>query len=217
LSADTTALVVGLGRFGHALAGELTSLGMSVFAIDLEPARVRACADDLWRVAEADATDPEVLHQIGAADMDIAVVSIGESVEASVLAAYELLRLEGPRVLAKARTESHAEILARIGVERVIFPERDMGRRTAHTLVGSTVEYLELDPDYVLAEMAVPAPLVGKTLVEAQVRSRHRVSVVAVKHGERFTHALPDTVLGADDLIVIAGGVRDVTRFAELG
>lgn len=216
MSADRRALVVGLGRFGESLAFELTSLGIDVFGIDIDPARVRDCTDRLWRVAEADATDPETLRQIGAADMDMAVVAIGESIEASVMAAYELLQLDGPEVLAKARTNAHADILARIGVKRVVVPERDMGRRTAHTLLGSTMEYVELDENYVMAETLAPQEIVGKDLATAQVRSRHRVSVVAVKHGGgEFSHAMPETVIAADDVIVVAGIAEDVRRFTE--
>lgn len=211
------ALIIGLGRFGRALAGELHALGFDVQAIDRDPQRVLSCMDDMPRVIEADATNPDVLREVGAADVGLAVVAIGEDMAASIMATFELLRLGVPKVVAKAMTESHARILERIGAHRVVFAERDMGVRIAHTIIGSAVDYLELDADYVILETVVPEVMVDKTLEEAQVRSRHGVSVVCIKpQGGQFTHALPTTVPHTGDLVVIAGPPRKVMKFAEM-
>jgi trk system potassium uptake protein len=209
--------VLGLGRFGSAVGRELQSLGVDVLGVDIDPVAVRGAMEDLARVVEADAANIEALREIGAAEIALAVVAIGSSLEASMLATHALLELGVPNVVAKAMTESHAEILERIGAHRVVFVERDMGVRVAHLLVGRAIEYLKLDDDFVLIETAVPAPLVGKTLAEAQVRTRHGVSVVCVKPGGGpFTHAMPDTVLAAGDIIVVAGPPERAEAFAAL-
>lgn len=209
--------MLGLGRFGTAVARELESLGVEVLGVDIDPAAVRAAMEDLSRVVEADAGNVDALREIGAADLELAVVAIGSSLEASMLATHALLELGVRNVVAKAMTESHAEILERIGAHRVVFVERDMGVRVAHLLVGRAIEYLRLDDDFVLIETAVPPPLVGKTLAEAEVRTRHGVSVVCVKPGGGpFTHAMPDTVLSAGDIIVVAGPPERAEAFAAL-
>ena len=215
--ASGTALVIGLGRFGSALARELQVLGVNVTGVDLHPDSVRECMDDLARVVEADATNLDALREIGAADVQLAVVAIGDSLESSILATYGLLELGVPKVVAKAMSASHAEILERIGAHKVIFVERDMGVRAAHLAVGQLLEYVKLDHDFVLVETVVPVPLVGKTLAEAQVRSRHGVSVVCIKPGGgSFTHALPETVLHQGDVIVVAGPPKEAEAFAAL-
>lgn len=216
--ADRVAMVIGLGRFGSALAAELEELGVSVLGVDRDPVRVRGCMDRLSRVVEADATSIDALREIGAADVDLAVVAIGEHLEASILATYGLLELGVAEVVAKASNASHAEILERLGAHKVIFVERDMGVRVAHLAAGPLIEYVRLDDDFVLVETTVPPSLVGTTLEAAKVRSRHGVSVVCVKPaGGTFTHALPQTVLRGDDVVVVAGPPDAAQRFAALG
>ncbi len=215
--ASGTALVIGLGRFGSALARELQALGVDVTGVDLHPNAVRECMDDLGRVVEADATNLDALREIGAADVQLAVVAIGDSLESSLLATHGLLELGVPKVVAKAMSASHAEILERIGAHKVIFVERDMGVRATHLAVGQLLEYVRLDDDFILVETAVPPSLAGKTLAEAQVRSRHGVSVVCIKPaGGSFTHALPETVLHRGDVIVVAGPPKEAEAFAAL-
>jgi trk system potassium uptake protein TrkA len=209
--------VIGLGRFGRALARELQVLGVDVTGVDRDTGPVRECMDDLARVVEADATNPDALREVGAADVDLAVVAIGDSLEASILATHGLLELGVPKVIAKAMSASHAEILERIGAHKVIFVERDMGLRAAHLAVGRLIEYVPLDEDFVLVETTVPPSLVGKTLAEAQVRSRHGVSVVCIKpRGGAFTHALPETELHRSDVVVVAGPPKKAEAFAAL-
>lgn len=215
--ADRVAMVIGLGRFGSSMAAELEELGVSVLGVDLDPNRVRACMDGLTRVVEADATSIEVLREIGAGEVDIAVVAISNDLEASILATYGLLELGVKEVVTKASNASHAEILERLGTHKVVFVERDMGVRVAHMVAGKLIEYVRLDTDFVLVETTVPPSLVGRTLEKAQVRSRHGVSVVCIKPaGGSFTHALPETVLNDDDVIVVAGPPEKAQAFAAL-
>jgi trk system potassium uptake protein len=210
-------LVIGLGRFGRALATTLTSLGHEVLGIDTSERIVQSCAPKMTHVVRADATDIEVLRQLGAADFPSAVVAIGNDIQASILATYALVDLKVPRIWAKAITAEHGAILERVGAHRVVFPEREMGVRVAHTMVGRTVDYIELDEDFALIETQAPRDIVGRTLKDARVRARHDVTVVCVKRpGGTFTYSTPETVVNAGDLVVVAGPVRKAEAFAEL-
>jgi trk system potassium uptake protein TrkA len=210
-------LVIGLGRFGRTLAATLVRLGDEVLGVDVSPKVVQACADELTHVVVADATDVEALRQIGAGDFSRAIVAIGTDIEASILATYALVDLGVPRVWAKAVTAEHGAILERVGAHRVIFPEIEMGERVAHTMVGRTIDYVELDDDFVLIETTAPRDIAGRTLEEARLRRRYGVTVVAVKPpGGPFTYATPETVVNEGDLMVVAGPRDKAEAFASL-
>jgi trk system potassium uptake protein TrkA len=208
-------LVVGLGRFGSALASTLVELGHEVLAVDFDAARVQEHAQELTHVVQADSTSPHALRQLGAPDVDTAVVCIGTDVEASVLTAAALVDLDLPNIWAKAITEAHGRILERVGCHHVVFPEAEMGTRVAHLLTGSMLEYLPLGEDFAIVETTVPSSLHGARLGEAGVRAAYAVTVVCIKKaGQTFTYATADTLLEAGDLIVVAGRRADVRRFA---
>ena len=178
---------------------------------------MQACSSDLTQVVQADGTDVEALRQLGAGDFGTAVVAMGTEVEASILATYALVDVGVPRIWAKAITAAHGAILERVGAARVVFPERDMGVRVAHAMTGRTIDYLEVDAGFALVETTAPRDLIGRTLADAQVRSRHRVSVVCVKPvGGSFTYATPETVLREGDLLVVAGEKAAAEAFAGL-
>jgi trk system potassium uptake protein TrkA len=146
------------------------------------------------------------------------VVCIGTDVESSVLTTGALIDIPVENVWAKAITEPHGRILQRVGAHHVVFPEAEMGNRVAHLVTGSLLEYVALDDDFVLIETVVPRAYAGSTLGDSGIRARHRVTVVCVKpEGGSFTYAERDTVLGSDDLIVVAGHRADVEQFAERG
>jgi trk system potassium uptake protein TrkA len=215
--ADNQTLVIGLGRFGQVLAETLVELGDEVLGVDSDQRVVQDCADALTHVVRADSTDAEALRQIGAANFERAVVAIGSDIQASILTTYNLVDLGVATIWAKAVTVEHGAILRRVGAGRVVFPERDMGVRVAHSMIGRTVDYIELDEDFVLLETAAPGELVGRTLREAGVRARHDLTVVCIKRpGGRFSYATPDTRVDAGDLVVVAGTVAAAQAFAEL-
>jgi trk system potassium uptake protein len=217
LASDDQILVIGLGRFGRALARTLTRLGQDVLGVDASPKVVQICSTDMIHVVQADATDAEALRQIGAADFGRAVVAIGSDVQGSILATYALVDLGVTRIWAKAITDEHGAILERVGATRVVFPERDMGERVAHTMVGRTVDYVELDEDFVLIETTAPRERTGMTLKDAELRRRYGVTVVAVKPpGGAFTYATPETVINLGDLMVVAGERAKAEAFAAL-
>lgn len=210
-------LVIGLGRFGRAIAQTLGSLGQEVLGVDASARIVQSCAASMTHVVQADSTDVEALRQLGAGDFPSAVVAIGSDIQASILTTYALVDLQIPRIWAKAITIEHGAILSRVGAHRVIFPERDMGVRMAHSMVGRTIDYIEIDGNFVLLETTAPREAIGKTLENAQIRRRHAVTVVCVKSpGGSFTYATPDTVLNADDLLVVAGSPDSAEAFAAL-
>lgn len=210
-------LIVGLGRFGGSLARTLARLGNEVLAIDSDERLVQMHATELPHVVQADATDPVALRQLGAHEFDTAVVAIGAGVESSVLVTAALVDLGIARVWAKAVSEQHGRILERVGAHRVFLPEAEMGERVAHLVSGTMLEYLELDDAFVLAEVAAPSSMVGRTLGDIGLRARYRVTVVCVKHpGSTFTYAEPTTVVQPDDLLVLAGTRDDVEQVVRL-
>ncbi len=210
-----TVLVVGLGRFGSALAAELESLGHEVLAVDTRDSIVQAHADLVTHAVSADATDPKVLISLGVTDFHHAVVAIGNDIEASILCTAAIADLGVTDIWAKAITEPHARILERVGATHVVFPERDMGRRVAHQVTGQILDYIQIDEDFALVETGPPAAEIGRSLQEAQLRARYEVTVVSVKPlGGSFTYATPDTVLEEGAILLVAGPKRAVERFA---
>jgi trk system potassium uptake protein TrkA len=210
-------VVIGLGRFGSALASTLIDMGHEVLGLDADPERVQRHAGLLTHVAEADTTSELTLRQLGVADAVTAVVAIGADVEASVLTTGALVDLEVPNIWAKALTESHGRILQRVGAHHVVFPEAEMGSRVARLVTGALIEYFALDEDFVLIETRVPRNLAGKKLGDTDLRAQYKVTVVCIKpEGQPFTYAESATVLGEHDLIVVAGHRGDIERFASV-
>ncbi|MFP5450463.1 MAG: potassium channel family protein [Thermoleophilia bacterium] len=217
MSSKDPTLVIGLGRFGRALAETLADLGHDVLGVDTSPRIVQSCSLTLTHVVQADATDAEALRQLGATDFPRAVVAIGTDVQASILATYALVDLAIPRIWAKAITVEHGAILQRVGAHKVVFPERDMGTRVARTMVGRTIDYLEIAENFVLIETTVPREIAGLTLDQARVRSRYNITIVSIRRpGEAFTYATQETRLHAGDIVVIAGEPRAAEAFAAL-
>ncbi len=210
-------LVCGLGRFGGALARELVTLGREVLGVDADPRRVQDLAQILTHVVQADTTDPEAMRELGAPEFETAIVAIGTDMEASILTTSALVDFRVRTIVAKAVTRAHGKILERVGATRVVFPERDMGVRVAHTVTGRTIDYIQLDPGFALVETTVPRAIVGKTLAEAEVRRRYGITVVCVKPADgTFTYATPDTVVHEGDILVVAGETKHAEGFSEL-
>jgi len=209
-------VVIGLGRFGTALAEELVSMGHEVLGIDADEERVQELADRLTHVVEADTTSAATLRQIGVGDAMSVVVCIGTDIEASVLTTLALVDLNIPNIWAKAITKAHGTILRKVGADEVVFPESDMGKRFAHRVTGGMLEYVALDDDFALVEMEAPGELIGVPLGSSDLRAKYKVTVVCVKPEDgRFTYADRNTVLARGDLIVIAGHRADVERFSR--
>ena len=212
---NTGILVLGLGRFGGAIAHTLVELGHEVLAVDADHKIVQSFAGRLTHVVEADCTDENALRQIGAGDFDCAVVAIGTNIEASILTTSVLVDLGVKTIWAKAITEAHGRILERVGATRVVLPEHEMGERVAHLVVGRALNYIEFEDGFALVETKPPPEYVGKTLGQAGIRKTHGVTIVCIKRrGEDFSYATAETVIGADDLLIIAGKTEMAERFA---
>ena len=217
-AAGSQVLVVGLGRFGGAVAAELVSLGFEVLGVDSDARLVQQHADALTHVLQADATDPAALRQLGAADFQNAVVAIGTDIEASILATSAIVDLGVAEIWAKAVSEPHGRILERIGAHHVVFPEADMGRRVAHLVGGRVIDWFQLDEQFAMVETVTPAELVGRSLTDVGVRAKYGVTVVCIKPvGDVFTYATADTVLQEGDVLVVAGTSDRAEAFAHLG
>lgn len=209
-------LVVGLGRYGSALALELVRRGTEVLAIDNRSRVVESLAGRLTHVVTADATDPEALQQLNAAEYYRAVVAIGTDVEGSVLATSLLSELGIDDIWAKAVSAQHGRILQRVGAHHVVFPENDMGERTAHLVSGRMLDYVEIDRNFAMVQTTPSREFVGVPLGETRLRSKYGVTIVAVKsQGEDFTYATADTVLTYDDTIAVVGKTEDIERFTD--
>ncbi|ANS30373.1 potassium channel family protein [Rhodococcus opacus] len=210
-------VVLGLGRFGKSLALELMEQGTEVLGIDANEVVVQKISHRLTHAAVADTTDEESLRQLSVHDYDRAVVGIGSDLEASLLTASALINLAVPHVWAKAISNAHAKILRQIGVQHVVRPEHDMGKRVAHLVRGRMMDYIEFDDGFAMVKTTPPATVVGKRLGDTTVRSTYGVTVVAIKRpGEGFTYATADTVIEPGDTIIVSGQVRDTERFSDL-
>lgn len=212
---DDAVLVVGLGRFGSSIADALARMGHEVLAVERNATLAQDWSGRLTHVVEADATNADALKQLGVQDFPIAVVGIGTSIEASVLATANLVDLQIPQIWAKAITASHGRILERIGAHHVVYPEADAGERVAHLVSGKLLDYIEFDDGFAIVKMRPPKETQGFTLGESQVRRKYGVTVVGVKSpGQDFTYALPETRVSSHDLLIVSGHTELIEKFA---
>lgn len=201
-------LVVGLGRFGSAIAETLCEDGAQVLAVDRRMDRVEALRDRLTQVVQADSTDRESMQALGAGEFETAFVTIGDDVKASCVTTMLLKELGVRHVVAKAADDFHGRMLEKLGADKIVLPERDMGKRIAHNLVsGNLLEYIELSPDFSMAEILAEPSWAGKSLAELHLRDKLGINVVAVRSGDR-TNPLPTsgTVLQEGDVMLVVAG-----------
>ena len=210
-------LVIGLGRFGAATAGQLQRLDREVLAVDEDQSLVQKWAERVTHAVQADARSIDALRQIGAQEFSVAVVAVGSSIEASVLITANLVDLKIPQIWAKAISQSHGKILSRIGANHVIYPEAEAGERVAHLVSGRMIDFIEFDDDFAIVKMYPPKTIRGITLSESAVRRKYGITVVGVKSpGKEFTYATPDTVISNHDLIIASGNTADLEKFAAV-
>ncbi|WP_311477986.1 TrkA family potassium uptake protein [uncultured Gulosibacter sp.] len=214
-SKNSPVLVIGLGRFGAATAGQLQRQGREVLAVDTDPDLVQKWAERVTHAVQLDARNIEALRQIGAQEFSVAVVAVGTSIEASVLVTANLADLKINQIWAKAMSTTHGRILKRIGAHHVIYPEAEAGERVAHLLGGKMLDFIEFDDEFVMAKMYPPKSIRGKSLRDSQVRSKYKVTVVGVKSpGKEFTYATADTTITNYDVIIVAGTSDGVEAFS---
>ncbi|HEX5332000.1 MAG TPA: TrkA family potassium uptake protein [Cellulomonas sp.] len=211
---DAGVLVIGLGRFGSALAGTLDRLGQDVLAVEKSPELVAQWAGRLPLV-EADCTNPDALEQLGARDFPVAVVGVGSYLEASVLITGNLVDLGTPQIWAKAVSTEHARILRRIGAHHIVLPEADAGARVAHLVSGKMLDYIEVEDGFTIVKMRPPRETQGFTIAQSKIRERYGVTVIGVKSpGLDFVYATPETRISANDLLIVSGHADLLERFS---
>ena len=212
-------VVIGLGRFGTSVAKTLYTLGNDVLAIDSSDDIVQDISDSVTHSVQIDATDENSLRALGIRNFDVAVVTIGaitigSDIQASTMATLLVKEMGVKYIIAKANTEIHAKVLYKIGADRVVFPERDMGVRVAHNLVSTNIlDYIELSPNYSIAEIVTPKIWHGKTLNELSIRANYGINVVALKRGEEINVSpVAEDTIESGDIIVAIGSEEDLTK-----
>jgi trk system potassium uptake protein TrkA len=210
-------LVIGLGRFGSAVAESLTSLGHEVLAIDENAETVQRWSERLTHVVQADSTSSETLRQLGAKDISRAVVAIGSDVEASVLTVLALEEVGIGNIWAKAVSAKHGQILERVGAQHVVYPEAAMGERVAHLVTGRMIDFIEFDDGFAIVKTQAPREAWDKTLSESNLRQKYGITVVGLKrrHAD-FTYAQADTFVESGDILIVSGPTARVETFAAL-
>lgn len=212
---DGAVAVIGLGRFGKSLALELVLDGVEVLGVDNDPRIVQSLAGRLTHVVEADTTNEEAMRQLGLGEFHTVVIGVGNDLEASILSASVAIGLGVRSVWAKAISQAHQRILTQIGVQHVVRPEHDMGKRVAHLVRGRMMDYIELDDGYAFAKTRPPRRMLGRSLADSHVRSEHGVTVVGVKRsGQEFTYATAETLVEDGDVVIVSGPRAAVERFA---
>jgi len=208
-------LVVGLGRFGESLCEKLVEMGQYVVGVDTNPDRVKDMAEVLELCAQLDATDEEALMKVGAKEADVAVVCIGESIEASILTSTILKGLEIPLVVARAQNKLHARVLARVGVNKVIFPERDMGQRLAEQFIHPWITNFSKLPgaDYLVGEINPLPEMLGKDLAQLHFRSKYDAMVLLFNRSGAYFLPSADTVIEEGDKLLIAGVKESMSKW----
>ena len=210
----SSVLVIGLGRFGTAAARELERLGHEVLAIDRSEAIVNEIAPDVTHAVQLDASDEGALRSVGAGEFEFAIVAISSDTEASIFATMALKNLGVNHVIAKAATTLHGAILERVGADRVVYPEREMGTRVAHSLgIPDVIDYLDVAPRFGIVKVRPPASFVGRTLKDLDLPGRLQISPIVLRRGTEVTfNPHRDIVIAADDELILMGNDEQLER-----
>ena len=207
-------LVIGLGRFGSALAITLCQKGAEVLAVDSDMERVEEHRSLLTEVMQADAMDKSVLEEIGVENFDVAIVTMGSDIRSGGTITMLLKEMGAKYVIAKADDEFHGRMLTKLGADKVVFPERDMGQRMAHNLLSEKIlDFIELSPDYSLMEMRPRSSWLNRPLKELDLRSRYQINIVAIRTGENV-NAMPDmnTCIRENDVLLVVTATETLDK-----
>ena len=200
-------VVIGLGRFGSAIARQLCSLGAEVLALDVRSELVQQVANEVTHAVVGDAQDKEVLRALGVRNFDCAIIAIGDDLAASVLTTMNLKELGVPYIVCKAHDETHRRVLEKLGVDRVVIPEQEHAQRLARSLNSHNVlDYIELSKDYGILDVPAPKSWVGKNLKDLNVRAKLGVNIIAVENdGKTNVSPAADYQIRQGDMLVVLG------------
>jgi len=210
--------VIGLGRFGSSVARTLFSMGYDVLAVDVDGERVQDLAKDVTHAVQGDAREEETLRAVGIRNFDVVVVAIGQDIQSSILITVLLKELGVKCVVAKAQNELHAKVLYKVGADKVVFPERDMGARLARNMVAANIlDYIQLSPDYSIVEVATSENWEGKTLRELNLRARFGINVLAIKRDKKLIVAPgAEDLLHKGDILVVVGSNANIDQLERV-
>lgn len=210
--------IIGLGRFGFSLATTLCKLGHEVLAVDMDEKLIRAIMTEVTHAVQANTTDEHTLSRLGIRNFDCVVISVGNDIRASILTTVLCKDLGAKYVIAKASDDLHAKLLYKTGADKVIQPERDSGVRLARSLTSdSIVDYLELSDEYSINEIRLPSKWENKSLIELDVRTKHGVSVIAIRRNSEIIVSLdPQMPLERDDILVVLGANEELEKLGKL-
>lgn len=201
-------VVIGLGRFGSSIARALTKRNFEVLAIDKNEAQVKALEGVVSQAVVMDATNEKSLSEMGIGEFDTAIVSMGDTIEASIMITLVLKEMGVKQVIVKAKSELHAKVLKRVGADRITFPEREMADRLAESLASPRIfDFIEVSETYEIVEMAAPKKFANKTLADIKLRDKYRVSAVAIKR--KIPYSTPDGSTDFKEEIIVGPGGSD--------
>ncbi len=202
-------LVIGLGRFGVSVAGTLTEAGHSVVGIDQSEDRVQRVSEEIADVIKCDATDADILESIGISDYEAVIVCIGEKyIQNSILVTLLLKEKNAKKIIAKAGTKTQGRVLSKVGADIIVYPEKDMGERVARSLISSNIiDFLRVSPDVSIIEIPTPAVMVGKNLIELNLRHKYEVTIISIKNSKNKIMSPPDVryKFQKDDVLTLIG------------
>lgn len=195
--------IIGLGRFGMSVAKNLSDLGHEVLAIDNCEEKVNEASQFVTHAVIADALEEENLKALGLRNFDVVVVAIGEQdIQANILVTVTLKELGVKQVISRAQSDRHGKVLTKVGADKVVYPEKDMGLRLAHSLVSPNVlDFIELSPEHSITEVVTPAKFIGKSLAQLNLRAKYGITVLAIK---------------TDIDILVAPGAQQVIRQGDI-
>ena len=200
-------VVFGLGRFGSSLATTLADAGYEVMAVDKCEEKVQDISPIVTQAVQAEVTDIDTLRSLGIRNFDVAIVAFGKDMQSSIMTTLLLKEMGIPYVVAKASTEIHQRVLEKIGADRIILPERDMGKRIATNLItGNIIDYIQLSRDYSIMEFSILSQWEGRSIKDINIRANYGINIIAVeRNGDINVSPGPDYILKEDDLLVIVG------------
>ncbi len=205
--------IIGLGRFGGSICRTLAAAGQEVLAIDSNEDQVNEYANIATHAVVANAQDEQALRSLGLRNFDTVIIAIGEDIQASILVTLMVKEMGVPRILAKAQNEYHARVLEKVGADRVVHPERDMGVRIAHHLISKNImDYLELSDEYSIAEVNVTnAKFFDKTLADLNFRQSFNLNVIGIRRGNNLLISPgPNEMVQENDSLLVVGETSDV-------
>lgn len=209
--------VIGLGRFGGSVCRELSLEGMQVLAIDHDEAKVNQFKNIASYAVIADATDETTLKQLGIKNIDHVIVAIGDNIQASILTTVILSELGIKKITVKAQNDYHEKILNKIGAHQVVHPERDMGKRIAHSIISNNIlDYLELSEEHSIVEVIAGEKMAGKSLMDLDVRANYGCNVIAIKEGKEINVSpSADYIIAGTDILIVIGSDKDLAHFEK--